>query len=62
MQLGKLLETLKNMDANRLTIEVQKTIVAEEGVNLVTAHSAKGLEFQKVFLIDAVKEFQSARL
>ena len=56
LHLGRLLETLKNMDANRLTIEVQKTIVAEEGVNLVTAHSAKGLEFQKVFIIDAVKD------
>lgn len=56
LHLGKLLETLKNMDANRLSIEIQKTIVAEEGVNLVTAHSAKGLEFQKVFIIDAVQD------
>jgi DNA helicase-2/ATP-dependent DNA helicase PcrA len=54
--LKKLLDIFSNMDANRLPIGILKTITAKEGVNLVTAHSSKGLEFRFVFLIDCVKE------
>lgn len=56
LNLEHLLDTLKNMDDNRLPIEVNRTVIAEDGVNLITAHSSKGLEFQYVFLIDCVKE------
>ena len=54
--LKNLLEIFTKMDANRLPIGVLKTITAKEGVNLVTAHSSKGLEFQYVFMIDCVKD------
>ena len=54
--LQKLLSIFSNMDANRLPIGILKTITAKEGVNLVTAHSSKGLEFQYVFMIDCVKD------
>ena len=57
LTLSQLLETFKSMDANRLSIGVQKSILANHGVNLVTAHSSKGLEFEYVFIIDAVKDF-----
>ena len=56
ISLQKLLEVFSNMDANRLSIGVLKTITAKEGVNLVTAHSSKGLEFRYVFMIDCVKD------
>ncbi|MEM9822415.1 MAG: ATP-dependent DNA helicase [Bacteroidota bacterium] len=56
LDLKKLLEIFANMDANRLSIGLQKIIHAKNGVNLVTAHSSKGLEFQRVFLIDTVKD------
>lgn len=56
LNLKKLLATFDNMDANRLSIRVQKTIYAKNGVNLVTAHSSKGLEFRHVFMIDGVKD------
>lgn len=56
LTLRQLLDMLRSMDANRLSIPLNKITTAEKGVNLVTAHSAKGLEFQRVFLLDCVKE------
>lgn len=52
-----LLDLLKNMENNRIPLAVSKLTTAEEGVNLLTAHSSKGLEFQKVFIIDCVKDY-----
>ncbi len=57
LHLGRLLEMLKSMDDNRLAIPLQKTIESQKGVNFLTAHSAKGLEFQTVFVMDLVKDF-----
>ncbi|MEM6965125.1 MAG: ATP-dependent DNA helicase [Bacteroidota bacterium] len=54
--LQRLLDILKNMDDNHLAIGVNKSVVTDDGVNLMTAHSSKGLEFQRVFIIDAVKD------
>ncbi len=56
ISLHRLLDILKNMDENRISLGVNKTVVTDDGVNLMTAHSSKGLEFQKVFIIDAVKD------
>lgn len=56
LTLRQLLDMLRSMDANRLAIPLNKVTVTEKGVNLVTAHSAKGLEFERVFLLDCVKE------
>ncbi|NRB51510.1 MAG: ATP-dependent helicase [Saprospiraceae bacterium] len=57
LHLGRLLEILKSMDDNRLAIPLQKTIESQKGVNFLTAHSAKGLEFQTVFVMDLVKDY-----
>lgn len=56
ISLQRLLDILKNMDDNRLAIGVNKNVVTDDGVNLMTAHSSKGLEFQRVFIIDAIKD------
>lgn len=56
ISLQRLLDILKNMDDNRLAIGVNKNVVTDDGVNLMTAHSSKGLEFQKVFILDAIKD------
>ncbi len=58
LSLKRLLDILENMDANRLAIGVNKTITAENGVNLLTAHGAKGLEFQVVFMLDCGKDWE----
>ena len=56
LRLGRLLEMIHSLDANRLPLELNRTIVAAQGINLLTAHSAKGLEFRYVFLIDCVRD------
>lgn len=56
LNLNRLLEILRSMDANRLAIPLRKTLEVTEGVQFLTAHSAKGLEFEHVFVIDAVQD------
>lgn len=56
LTLDELLKIFNKLDANRLSVRIQKTIYHKNGVNLVTAHSSKGLEFQRVYLIDAVQD------
>ncbi|MCI5082099.1 MAG: ATP-dependent helicase [Saprospiraceae bacterium] len=56
LNLTRLLDILDRMDDNRISLEVQKSIIRDKGVQLLTAHSAKGLEFEYVFIMDAVKD------
>lgn len=56
LKLPDWLEMLRKMDDNRLPIELQLTNPGEDAVQLVTAHSAKGLEFEYVFMIDCLKD------
>jgi DNA helicase-2/ATP-dependent DNA helicase PcrA len=50
------LETLDNLEANRLGIPFREMIDAVPGVQLLTAHAAKGLEFDYVFMPDCVED------
>lgn len=61
LSVRRLLDILDSMDANRLPIEINKTVAAEDGVNLLTAHSSKGLEFRHVYILDGVKDFWEPR-
>ena len=56
LSLKRFLDLLGIMDNNRLPLSLQKSILAADGVNLITAHSSKGLEFQHVFILDTVKD------
>lgn len=67
LTLARLLEIFKNMDANRIQLAASsgqwapspgepQTTNAQQRINLLTAHSSKGLEFQKVFLLDCVED------
>ena len=53
--LAGLLETLRQMDANRIELPLRSHLDQAEAVLLVTAHSAKGLEFDKVWLLDCAE-------
>jgi len=61
LNINRFLEILKNMDANRLSVELYRSIVHKNGVNLLTGHSAKGLEFESVFIIDTVSDYWEPR-
>ena len=49
--MGQLLDLVQKMDENGLRLNLERVSFHEDGVNLVTAHSSKGLEFKHVFLI-----------
>ncbi len=57
LDLNRLLEIFKSMDDNRIDLELQKIAQTEAGVNLMTAHGSKGLEFQRVFILDCLGDF-----
>ena len=61
ISLGHFLEMLKSMEEGRIALTVQKTMETEKGVQLMTAHSSKGLEFQKVYILDCVNKFWEDR-
>ena len=50
----RLLNTIDLMEKNNIPIAIEKSYFAEAGVNLLTAHSSKGLEFKYVFMLDCV--------
>jgi DNA helicase II / ATP-dependent DNA helicase PcrA len=56
LDLDMLLDTWQKMEDNRVELGLQKTNYAEQGVQLITAHSAKGLEFKHVFMINCLRD------
>ena len=48
--------TIELMKRNNIALELNQVIFAENGVNFMTAHGSKGLEFEHVFLIGCTKK------
>lgn len=57
---GLLQMTTQMMDEN-ISLPLQKVVHAENGVQLYTAHGAKGNEFEYVFLVGCTKNFWEAK-
>ena len=54
--LKEFLSLITKMNENDIELPISKNITSDKGVNFLTAHSAKGLEFQKVYMIDCTKK------
>lgn len=51
LTLAQLVETLSLMDEVSVSLPSERLLFAENGVNFISAHSSKGLEFDYVFII-----------
>lgn len=62
LDIPKLLQLIEEMRENALTIPVLDIHFEDEGVNMMTAHGAKGLEFKYVFMIGCQRnEWEKSR-
>lgn len=55
--LRQFMEIVEKMDSEQIPLPLQRIIQQEKGVQLYTAHGAKGLEFEYVFLIGCTRDF-----
>jgi len=62
IKLSDLLLMLQKMIDNKIAIPINKIISSENGVQFITAHSAKGMEFEKVFILSATKDIWDKNL
>jgi DNA helicase-2/ATP-dependent DNA helicase PcrA len=56
LSLDDILKKIKRMKLHGISLPVQKVFHEEEGVNFITVHSSKGLEFEYVFVIGIEKK------
>lgn len=56
ISLKEWLDNMEKMKANRLPIPLYKITASDEGVNMVTAHGAKGSEYAHVFVIGCTQK------
>jgi DNA helicase-2/ATP-dependent DNA helicase PcrA len=56
IKLADLLNSIKLMQEHKIRLELNQVIFSDRGVNFLTAHGSKGLEFEHVFLIGCDKK------
>jgi DNA helicase-2/ATP-dependent DNA helicase PcrA len=56
IKLSDFVATIKLMMDNKIRLSLNQVIFSENGVNFLTAHGSKGLEFEHVFLIGCTKK------
>ena len=62
LDLNDLFELIGTMKQENIAIQLNKTLIDRHGVNFLTAHASKGLEFQTVFMMNSVdKSWNSTR-
>lgn len=57
MRLAEFITMLEDMRKEKIEVPITKVVAQENGVNFITAHSSKGLEFEYVFLIGCTKDY-----
>lgn len=56
ISVAEFLAMIDRMDENKITINLNKVLHAEKGVNFVTSHSSKGLEFDHVYVMGCTSD------
>ncbi|MDB5087237.1 MAG: helicase UvrD [Mucilaginibacter sp.] len=56
IKLADLVAIIKLMKENKIRLALNQVIFSENGINFLTAHGSKGLEFEHVFLIGCTKK------
>ncbi|MCO4293401.1 ATP-dependent helicase [Solitalea sp. MAHUQ-68] len=56
LSLQQFVDLIDLMKLNGISIDLNKTLFAERGVNFMTSHGSKGLEFEYVFVMGATKK------
>ena len=54
LKIANIVDTFRKMDENRLALRTNTAHLPADGVQMLTAHASKGLEFEYVFVIDVV--------
>lgn len=60
IDLAELLKTIQSMKENKLTVPVVE-IINQGGVQLMTAHGSKGLEFKNVLMLDCTSKWEPSK-
>jgi DNA helicase-2/ATP-dependent DNA helicase PcrA len=61
IKLADLIDIIKLMKENKIRLELNQVIFSENGINFLTAHGSKGLEFEHVFLIGCSKKIWDSK-
>jgi len=61
IKLAELIATIKLMKENKIRLDLNQVIFSEHGINFLTAHGSKGLEFEHVFLIGCSKKIWDSK-
>ncbi len=61
MKMNELFMMLEKMDKEQIPVSIQKIVRQENGVRFYTAFSAKGHEFEHVFVIGTTKDFWESK-
>ena len=56
IKMAEIVAIIDLMKANKIRLPLNQTIFSENGINFLTAHGSKGLEFEHVFLIGCNKK------
>lgn len=56
LDLAELLRIIDKMELSGIILPIEKIIHSAKGVNFITAHSSKGLEFEYVFIMQATEK------
>jgi DNA helicase-2/ATP-dependent DNA helicase PcrA len=61
IKIDDLMHIIKLMQEHGIRLELNQVIFSENGINFLTAHGSKGLEFEHVFVIGCTKKIWDAK-